>query len=41
MAAADRLLEKIGHVPGIEAERKALLAFMPSPIAQKAGEGRS
>lgn len=35
MAAADRLLEKIGHVSGIEPERKALLAFMPS---QKASE---
>jgi len=30
MAAADRLLERIGHVTGIEPERKALLAFMPS-----------
>lgn len=28
MAAADRLLEKIAHVTGIEPERKALLAFM-------------
>jgi hypothetical protein len=30
MAAADRLLEKIGYVTGIEPERKALLAFMPT-----------
>lgn len=31
VAAADKLLEKIAHLPGIEAERRALIAAMPSP----------
>ena len=31
VAAADRLLERVAHASGIEAERRALIALMPSP----------